>query len=171
MRNKKTGKADSLFSSLTASNNNTTPETVNKLCPNCGPVKRLLYQTVKVPVYVPVPVFTYYQVPVLHHFPLNQVVRQIVPVAYQVPVEHRINRPVPLPEPVEQKIIIPQAVPYGVKVPIPVPVPYYNATMPSRPAGGAGGAVDSLEKEFDDILQNKKRDIKQVTFIDQDRIN
>ena len=88
-------------------------------CKFCPPsVKKIMNERVKVPVYIPIPVFTYYQIPVLHHYPLNQIVRQIVPVPYQVPVEHKINKIVPITIPVEQKIIVPQAVPYGVKVPV-----------------------------------------------------
>ena len=104
---------------------------------------------------------------VLHHFPLNQIVRQIVPVAYQIPVEHRINTPYPVAVPVEQKIIIPQAVPYGVQVPIPVPVPYYNSTINSNPNNNNN--LNDLETEFNSILApQSKRDIKQITYLDQD---
>lgn len=96
-------------------------KTYNSQCPNCPP-QISLGSTRKIPVYVPIPVFTLYQIPILHHYPLNQVVRQMTPIPIEIPIEHRINRPYPIPIPVEQKILIPQPVPYGVKVPIPIPI-------------------------------------------------
>ncbi len=47
---------------------------------------------------------THYNVPVLHHIPINQVVKKYIPVYYPVPVEHKINIPVKVPVRVEQKV-------------------------------------------------------------------
>lgn len=95
-------------------------KTRNLQCPNCPP-QISLGSSKNLPVYVPVPVFTLYQIPIIHHYPLNQIVNEITPIPIEIPIEHRINKPYPIPIPVEQKIIIPQPLPYGVKVPIPVP--------------------------------------------------
>lgn len=128
---------------------------------NCpGRPAETRYQTVKVPVYVPIPVYTYYQIPVLHHYPLNQIVRQIVPVPVPFPVEHRINRPFAVPIPVEQKLIVPQAVPYGVKVPVPVPVPIYpQGKNDGGNKEGSGGEkpklIQNLESQFNNLLNRQ----------------
>lgn len=74
------------------------------------------------PILNPVPIMTHYNMPVLHHIPINTVVKKYVPVYYPIPVEHRINIPVRVPIKIPQKVLIPQAVPYGVKVPVPFPV-------------------------------------------------
>ncbi len=55
-------------------------------------------------IYNPVPVMTHYNVPVIHHIPVNQVVKKYIPVYYPVPVEHKINIPVRVPVRVEQKV-------------------------------------------------------------------
>ena len=34
----------------------------------------------KTPTFVPVPILTYYQIPIIHHIPVNQIVRTINPV-------------------------------------------------------------------------------------------
>ncbi len=49
---------------------------------------------------------THYNVPVVHHIPINQVVKKYIPVYYPVPVEHKINIPVKVPVRVEQKVIL-----------------------------------------------------------------
>jgi hypothetical protein len=87
-------------------------------CIACVPAQNRVGNLKKVPVYVPIPIFTIYQIPIVHHYPLNQVVRQVLPLPVEIPIEHRINTPVAVPVPVEQKIIVPQPVPYGVKVPV-----------------------------------------------------
>ena len=93
----------------------------NAQCFDCQP-KISLGSSKRIPVYVPIPIFTLYQIPILHHYPLNQVIQQITPIPIEIPVEHRINKPYAIPIPVEQKILIPEAVPYGVKVPILIPI-------------------------------------------------
>lgn len=55
-------------------------------------------------VYNPVPVMTHYNMPVLHHIPINQVVKKYVPVYYPIPVERRINIPVRIPIKVPQRV-------------------------------------------------------------------
>ena len=55
-------------------------------------------------VYNPMPVMTHYNMPILHHIPVNQLVRRYVPVYYPVPVEHRINIPVQIPIRVPQRV-------------------------------------------------------------------
>jgi len=61
-------------------------------------------------------------------------------------------------------------VPYGVKVPVPVAVPYYNGTINSggskSSANNGNSKVESLENEFDDIMNGRKRDIKRITYED-----
>ncbi len=47
---------------------------------------------------------THYDMPVLHHIPINQVVKKYVPVYYPVPVEHRINIPVKVPIKIQQRV-------------------------------------------------------------------
>ena len=99
--------------------NNNFLKAQGKPCKFCPPsVQKNLEGGVKVPVYIPIPVFTYYQLPVLHHYPLNQIVRKVVPVPQEILVTHNINKITPVPVKVEQKVLIPQAVPYGVKVPV-----------------------------------------------------
>jgi hypothetical protein len=65
---------------------------------------------------------TKYDLPILHHIPVENIVKKYVPVYYPVPVEHKIDIPVKVPIQVEQKVLIPQAIPYAVKIPIPFPV-------------------------------------------------
>lgn len=89
------------------------------------------------PILNPVPIMTHYNMPVLHHIPINTVVKKYVPVYYPIPVEHRINIPVRVPIKIPQKVLIPQAVPYGVKVPVPFPVkvevPQYKEIEVKKP--------------------------------------
>lgn len=104
---------------------NTAPllqKTRDSQCPNCPP-QISLGSIKRLPVYVPIPVFTLYQIPIIHHYPLNQIVKEMTPIPIEIPIEHKINKPYPVPIPVEQKIIIPEPLPYGVKVPIPFPIP------------------------------------------------
>ena len=88
-------------------------------------------------IYNPVPIMTHYKLPVIHHIPINQIIKKYTPIYYPVPVEHRINIPVKVPIKIPQKVLIPQAVPYGVKVPIPVPVrveiPHYKEIEIRKP--------------------------------------
>ena len=70
-------------------------KTRNSQCSNCPP-EISLGPTKKIPVYVPIPIFTLYQIPILHHYPLNQVIRQITPIPIEIPIEHRINKPYPI---------------------------------------------------------------------------
>ncbi len=58
----------------------------------------------KSPVPFHVPVMTHYNMPVLHHIPINQVVKKYIPVYYPVPVEHRINIPVKIPIKIPQRV-------------------------------------------------------------------
>ena len=55
-------------------------------------------------VYNPVPVMTHYNMPVLHHIPINQVVKKYIPVYYPIPIEHKINIPVKVPIKVPQRV-------------------------------------------------------------------
>jgi hypothetical protein len=55
-------------------------------------------------VYNPMPVMTHYNMPVLHHIPVNQLVRRYIPVYYPVPIEHRINVPIQIPIKVPQRV-------------------------------------------------------------------
>lgn len=88
-------------------------------------------------IYNPVPVMTHYNMPVIHHIPINQVIKKYIPVYYPIPVEHRINIPVKIPIKVTQRVLIPQAVPYGVKVPVPIPykveIPQYKEIKVEKP--------------------------------------
>ena len=57
-------------------------------------------------VYNPVPVLTHYNMPILHHIPINQIVKKYIPIYYPVPVEHRINIPVRIPIKIPQRVIV-----------------------------------------------------------------
>ena len=77
-------------------------KTRNPECLDCPP-QISLGSSRKLPVYVPIPVFTLYQIPIIHHYPLNQIVKEITPIPIEIPIEHRINKPFPVPIPVDQK--------------------------------------------------------------------
>ena len=49
----------------------------------------------KTPTFVPVPILTYYQIPIIHHIPVNQIVRTINPVPIQVTKPKTYNNVVP----------------------------------------------------------------------------
>jgi hypothetical protein len=49
---------------------------------------------------------THYNMPVLHHIPVNQMIKKYIPVYYPIPVEHRINIPVKIPIKIPQRVII-----------------------------------------------------------------
>lgn len=57
-------------------------------------------------VYNPVSVMTVYNTPVLHHIPINQIIKKYVPVYYPVPVEKKIIIPVKVPIKVTQRVYI-----------------------------------------------------------------
>jgi len=71
----------------------------------------------KIPIFVPIPIFGSYNVPVYHHQDYEQKIKEIIPVPIEIPVEHHTIKPVPVIVQREQKVLIPQAVPYGVKIP------------------------------------------------------
>jgi hypothetical protein len=60
--------------------------------------------TIEQKVYNPMPVMTHYNMPILHHIPVNQLVRRYIPVYYPVPIEHRINVPIQIPIKVPQRV-------------------------------------------------------------------
>lgn len=70
----------------------------------------------------PIPVYSHYNIPIIHHVPIKKIVKKYIPIYYPIPIEHRINIPVRVPIKIPQRILIPEAVPYGVKVPVPFPV-------------------------------------------------
>jgi len=49
---------------------------------------------------------THYNMPILHHIPINQVIKKYIPVYYPVPIEHRINIPVRVPINIPQRVLI-----------------------------------------------------------------
>ncbi len=54
-----------------------------------------------IPVYIPIPIMTIYNIPVLHHYPVNQVIEEQVEVEVPIDVEHQVVVPVEVPVRVE----------------------------------------------------------------------
>lgn len=55
-------------------------------------LKSELLKKSEIAVYVPIPVFKYYHIPVLQHYPLHQLVKQAVPIPINVDVTHDIKK-------------------------------------------------------------------------------
>ena len=71
----------------------------------------------KIPIFIPIPIFQSYNVPVLEHHDFKQKIKEIIPEEIEIPVEHQTINPIPVIVQKEQKVLIPQGVPFGVKVP------------------------------------------------------
>lgn len=71
----------------------------------------------KIPIFIPIPIFGSYNVPVYHHQDYQQKIKELIPEPIEIPVEHQTMEPVPIIVQKSEKVFIPQAVPYGVKIP------------------------------------------------------
>lgn len=79
--------------------------------------KNTLVQIEKIPIFIPIPIFGSYNIPVLHHYNYNQKIKEIVPVPIEIAVEHHTMNPIPVIVQKNQTVFIPQGVPFGVKIP------------------------------------------------------
>jgi hypothetical protein len=115
-----------------------------------------------VPTYVPVPVYTVYQVPILHHFPVEQLSRTFKPVPLSIPLENRIDEySYNTTQVVQDKVVNPMTFPYDVKIPIPVIMPLkQNHTLQKPPL------IKYLTDNFQKMDNQKKNNPKPLNLIE-----
>lgn len=69
----------------------------------------------KIPIFVTIPIFSNQNIPLFEHKDYNQKIREVFPKIIDIPVEHQRMEPIPIIIQKEQKVYVPQQVPFGIK--------------------------------------------------------
>lgn len=77
--------------------------------------KKKINKIEKIPVFVTIPIFSNQNVPLFEHKEYNQKIREVFPKIIDIPVEHQRMEPIPIIIQKEEKVYVPQQVPFGVK--------------------------------------------------------